>query len=58
MVVSEFMEIGQEQIMNLVKDFSVQAYHWFEFHEDGKIVKWRLFWRCNRHVMAVAPDQE
>ena len=43
--------------MNQVKDFSVQAYHWFEF-QDGKIVINGDYFDATGMLLAVAPDQE
>jgi len=39
------------------KEFSVLAYHWFEF-EDGKIISTGDFFDATGMMMAVAPDQE
>ena len=39
------------------KEFSVLAYHWFEF-EDGKIISTGDFFDATGMMNAVAPDQE
>ena len=39
------------------KDFSVLAYHWFEF-QDGKIISTGDYFDATGMMMAVAPDQE
>ena len=39
------------------KDFSVQAYHWFEF-QDGKIVATGDYFDATGMLLAVAPDQD
>ena len=39
------------------KDFSVLAYHWFEF-QDGKIVSTGDYFDATGMLLAVAPDQD
>ena len=39
------------------KDFSLMAYHWFEF-EDGKIISTGDYFDATGMILAVAPDQD